>query len=213
MKTEDLVSMLASGSVAVAPRAAARRYTLALGGSVLVALTLMALLLGVRADLAAAAQRPMFWFKLVYVSGLVMASLLASLRLSRPGAQLNGLASLLMAPVLAMWLWALVVLIRADPAARPRLFFGATWVDCPLLIASLSAPVFVAVMWAMQGLAPTRLRLAGASAGLLAGTTGALVYCLHCPEIEAPFLGVWYLLGILLPAMAGAAVGPRLLRW
>ena len=213
MKTEDLVSMLASSSVAVPPHAAARRYGFAVGGGALVALTLMVLLLGVRADLADAAQLPMFWFKLAYVGGLLMASLLASLRLSRPGARLTGLASLLMAPVLAMWLWALVVLTRAAPAARSQLFYGETWTDCPLLIASLSAPVFVAVIWAMQGLAPTRLHLAGAAAGLLAGTTGALVYCLHCPEIEAPFLAFWYLLGMLIPATAGAAVGPRLLRW
>jgi hypothetical protein len=65
----------------------------------------------------------------------------------------------------------------------------------------------------MKGLAPTRLRLAGAAAGLLAGTTGALVYCLHCPELEAPFLGFWYLLGMLIPTAVGALLGSRLLRW
>ena len=42
---------------------------------------------------------------------------------------------------------------------------------------------------------------------------GALVYTLHCPEMEAPFLAVWYLLGMLIPAAAGALLGPRLLRW
>jgi hypothetical protein len=74
-------------------------------------------------------------------------------------------------------------------------------------------PAFVAVLWAMKGLAPTRLRLAGAGAGLLAGALGALVYTLHCPELAAPFLGVWYVLGILIPAAFGAVVGPRVLRW
>jgi hypothetical protein len=47
----------------------------------------------------------------------------------------------------------------------------------------------------------------------LAGALGALAYVLHCPELEAPFLAVWYLLGMLIPAGVGALVGPRVLRW
>jgi hypothetical protein len=68
-------------------------------------------------------------------------------------------------------------------------------------------------MWALKGLAPTRLRLAGAAAGWLSGALAALVYCLHCPEIEAPFVGIWYLLGMSIPTLAGGLLGPRLLRW
>jgi hypothetical protein len=68
-------------------------------------------------------------------------------------------------------------------------------------------------MWAMRELAPTRLRLAGAGTGLLAGSLGALVYSLHCPESAAPFIAFWYLLGMLIPTALGALLGPRLLRW
>jgi hypothetical protein len=119
----------------------------------------------------------------------------------------------LVAPVLAMWAIAGVALAGAEPAGRPEMIFGATWNTCPWSIAMLSLPVFVAVLWAMRGLAPTRLPLAGAAAGLLAGTVGALVYCVHCPESEAPFIGTWYLLGMLIPGLAGSLIGPRLLRW
>jgi hypothetical protein len=77
----------------------------------------------------------------------------------------------------------------------------------------LSLPTFVGAMWAMKGLAPTRLVLAGASAGLLAGAVGTLVYALHCPEMDAPFLATWYLLGMLIPTATGALIGPRMLRW
>jgi hypothetical protein len=31
--------------------------------------------------------------------------------------------------------------------------------------------------------------------------------------MAAPFIGFWYLLGMLIPAAAGALLGPRLLRW
>jgi hypothetical protein len=213
MKTDDLVAMLATGAEAVAPRAAARRCAAAIGWGVLGAALLMGMLLGVRPDLRAAVLLPMFWVKFAFVACLAAASLLAVLRLSRPGLRLAWVPGALAAPVLAMWVLAAVALLRADPAQRAPLFFGDTWASCPFLVAMLSAPVFVAVFWAIRGLAPTRLRLAGAAAGLLAGAVGALVYCLHCPELAAPFLGFWYLLGMLIPTAAGAALGPRLLRW
>jgi hypothetical protein len=31
--------------------------------------------------------------------------------------------------------------------------------------------------------------------------------------MEAPFLAVWYVLGMLIPAGAGALLGRRVLRW
>jgi len=62
-----------------------------------------------------------------------------------------------------------------------------------------------------------RMYIAGSRNGFHAvmalGTLGALVYCLHCPELEAPFVGSWYLLGMLIPGLAGGLLGPRLLRW
>ena len=213
MRTDDLVSMLATGAGAVQPKQAARRFATAIAWGALGAALLMAPLLGLRADLAAAFLLPMFWVKLGFVAGLAAASLFAALRLSRPGMPLAWVPGALAAPVLAIWLLAAIALARADTAQRALLFFGNTWDECPFLIALLSVPAFVAAMWAMKGLAPTRLRLAGAAAGLLAGAVGALVYCLHCPEMAAPFIGVWYLLGMLIPSAVGALLGPRLLRW
>jgi hypothetical protein len=213
MRTDDLVTMLATGAGTVQPNQAARRYASAVVWGFLGAALLMALLLGPRPDLANAVLLPMFWIKLAFVACLAAASLFAALRLSRPGARLAWVPGALAAPVLAMWLLAAIVLARADTAQRAVLFFGDTWDVCPFLITMLSVPAFVAAMWAMKGLAPTRLRLAGAAAGLLAGAQGALVYCLHCPEMGPPFIAFWYLLGMLIPAALGALFGPRLLRW
>lgn len=64
-----------------------------------------------------------------------------------------------------------------------------------------------------RGRRPTRLALAGAAAGLLAGTVGIAVYALYCPEMDAPFLAIWYVLGMSVPVAAGALAGPLLLRW
>ena len=61
--------------------------------------------------------------------------------------------------------------------------------------------------------APTRLRISGALAGFAAGALATLVYTLHCPESGAPFVAVWYRLGMLIPTTAGALLGPRILHW
>lgn len=213
MKTDDLITMLATGIGVVERNAAARRYSTAMFLGATGAMLLMVVLLGLRADLREAVYLPKFWIKFGFVACMVAASLLLMVRLSRPGSEVGSAPALLAGPVLVMWAIAALALFNGDSVQRMRLFLGDTWAVCPFLIAMLSVPVFVAVVWALKGLAPTRLRLAGAAAGMLSGATGALVYCLHCPEMEAPFLGFWYLLGMLIPAAVGALSGRLLLRW
>jgi hypothetical protein len=41
----------------------------------------------------------------------------------------------------------------------------------------------------------------------------AVIYGLYCREWAAPFVLVWYTLGVGLSAALGALVGTRLLRW
>ena len=101
----------------------------------------------------------------------------------------------------------------APPELRPHLLLGGSWRVCTAFVTVLSIPAFCAIFWAMRGLAPTRLHQAGAAAGLLAGAEGLLVSCLHCPESALPFWCIWYVLGMLLPAAAGAVLGKWLLRW
>jgi hypothetical protein len=65
----------------------------------------------------------------------------------------------------------------------------------------------------MRSLAPTRLTLAGAVAGLLAGAAGTFIYAFHCNESAAPFVVIWYTLGIAAVGVLGALMGRSLLRW
>ena len=74
-------------------------------------------------------------------------------------------------------------------------------------------PTLLATFWALRQLAPTRLTLAGAGAGLFAGGVGAFVYCFHCTESTAPFIAIWYTLGVVLTMAVGAVLGRYLLRW
>ena len=213
MKTDDLVTLLATGIDGVEPDAMTRRYATALGWGAFGSTLLMAILLGVRDDLGHAALQPMFWAKLGYVISLAAASLFVLSRLSRPGLSMAGLAPTLAVPLILIWALAAIALIGANTTERESMVFGRTWNSCPFLIATLSVPVFVAITWAMKGLAPTRLGLAGGAVGLASGAIGAIVYSLHCREMGAPFLATWYLLGVLIPAVIGTLLGPRLLRW
>ncbi|MDR3412423.1 MAG: DUF1109 domain-containing protein [Formivibrio sp.] len=213
MKTDDLISMLATGAEPIDLHVVERRYAVALAWGAAGAMLLMLLLLRVRPDLAEAVLLAKFWIKLGFVASLVGTSLFAVLRLSLPGARLGKVLPAIALPVVIMWAFAAYTLLSAEAPQRSALFFGETWKVCTLLIAMLSVPGFVAIMHAMQGLAPTRPRLAGFAAGLLSGAIAAMIYCIHCPEMEAPFIGFWYLLGMLVPAGVGAWIGPSLLRW
>jgi len=215
MKTDDLIAMLASGpDVAAAPPPGARWRTAAtLGAGLLASLALMAAWLGVRPNLAQLALRPDFWIKVAFVAAVCLAAWHASRRLGVPGAHTRSLLPWLVLPLLLMWALGAFTVATAAPEQRAELFWGATWRSCPLLIALLSLPMLAAVLRAMRQLAPTRLRLAGAAAGFAAGSTAALVYCLHCPEMASSFVGFWYVLGMLVPAALGALLGPKVLAW
>lgn len=213
MKTDDLIEMLSTGpDVAVARRPAGRNVMLVLGALLLSGL-LMAATLGLRPQLAQAAMMPAFWLKVVFSMAIAGAGWVAVRRLSAPGARTAMLPLLVAVPVVLVWCAAALVLAQAAPEVRAGMFWGSTWRYCPALIALMALPVFAATLNIMRDLAPTRLRLAGAAAGLSSGGAAALVYCLHCPEMSAAFVGFWYLLGMLIPTAIGALIGPRVLAW
>ncbi|MHA6197265.1 DUF1109 domain-containing protein [Pseudomonas wadenswilerensis] len=213
MKTDELIDLLVSGEGPVDRHVLLRRMGIALLGGGLAALLLTMTLYGVRPDIAEVARTPLFWAKVALPGSLALLAIWLNRRLSRPGVKGGAVWALLGLPLLLVWLGAVLSLAGAAPEARADLVFGRTWRTCAMNIALLSLPVFIGVFWALRGLAPTRLRQAGAAGGLLAGATATLAYCLHCPEMGVPFWGIWYLLGMLVPTLAGAALGPRLLRW
>lgn len=213
MNTPELVRFLATGEQHTAPLRPQGRIALAAAAGAALALPLMWSWLGFNPELARAAALPMFWVKFVFVAALVGGAALLAVRLARPGVRLARAPLIAALPVVAMWLLAALALLGAAPEARPGLLMGVSWSVCPLNILVLSIPALGLTLWAMRSLAPTRLRAAGAAAGLSAGAVGALVYTLHCPELAAPFLGLWYVIGMLATTLLGAAVGPRVLSW
>lgn len=213
MKTDELIAALARGNDAVDPRLPLHRLAWASLAGVAAAIPIMLWQLGINPDLATEARLPMFWVKWGFVGLLLAASAMLVARVARPGQPWRRAALAVSAPALALWALAVAVLAATPPLGRAEVILGSSWDSCPFNIAMLSLPSFVLLFAVVRTLAPTRLRLAGAATGLLAGTLGTSVYLLHCPEYTAPFLATWYVLGMAIPAIAGALIGPRALRW
>ena len=212
MKTEDLTRLLAQGATPVPQRTAACTLAVAMAVTTPVVLLLMATLLGVRPDIADASSLPMFWVKLGVPSLIALAGWHLVERLARPGVVVGERWLWLSAPVLFVWLLGAWAWSSAAPEERATLFWS-TWLACAVSVPLLSLPLLFAAFAALRRLAPTRPGRAGAAAGALSGGVAAAVYALHCLEMFAPFLAVWYVLGMSVPVVLGALLGPRLLRW
>jgi hypothetical protein len=213
MKTQDLIASLSAGLRPVDRHAVARRLAWSAACGMLVATLALLATGGTRPDMDLMIDAPAFWLKAAFPAAVSVGALTLCSRLSRPGARTRVGWILLALPLLAVWLAAGYVLVSAPPSLRAQLVLGHTWRVCTFNVLALSLPSFIATFWAMRGLAPTRLSLAGAVAGLLAGAQAVLVYTLYCAEMAPPFWAMWYVLGMLLPTGAGALLGPRLLRW
>jgi hypothetical protein len=213
MKTGELIAALATDASPIDRARVDRRFYAKLAGGVVLAVAAMLLLLGLRPDLADASALPMFWMKLLFPASLAAVALVGLRRLSYPGMRLGRVPAVAALPVFLVWMLAGLALLAAPAGERLSLVFGETWLECPINITFLSVPAFGLAFWAARELAPTRLTLAGAAAGLFAGAAAGFAYALHCPETQAPFLAVWYVLGILIPTGVGALLGRRLLHW
>jgi hypothetical protein len=212
MKTDALIARL-SHDLAPARRGVVMRFLLlGLAGGVLLSAAAMMMVLKPRADLAIAMAGSNFWMKITYTAVLAVLGLVIVQRQARAGADSRTPTMALAAPVVALIVLAAIQL-SAPQADSAALLMGQTWTVCPWLIVALALPVYAGLLLALRQLAPTRLAMAGAAAGLVAGASAATVYGFHCPEVAAPFILIWYTLGIAVAAGLGALAGRWALRW
>jgi len=215
MKTDDLVAMLANGEVTVprGRRRASYRIRLAVLLGLPFSFAILFAAYGVRNDIVQAMFWPMFWVKVLFPLCIAAAGFVAAERLGRPGVKPRHAWIGVALPVLGVWGLAAIAWFTLPADQRMPSLMGHSWRICAASIGLMALPVFAAALVALKGMAPTRPALAGAAAGALAGGVGASIYALHCMELTAPFLAVWYVSGIAVPVLVGALLGPRLLRW
>jgi len=213
METDELIQSLTGNLAAVRPSAVARRVASGLGLGALASTAVMLGWLGLRPDLTQAISTPMFWMKFGYaaLTGLFLAGVL--MRLARPAVRPGLLALAAGLPLLLVATMAFYRMASAPPQMHHALLMGHTSQLCPWRILVIGLPLLAGAVWAVRGLAPTRLWLAGLVAGGCAGALGAAIYAFACNETSAPFLDIWYTLGMGLVAAGGATAGSRLLRW
>jgi hypothetical protein len=213
MNTDRLIEQLARDLRPVRRRSRITRLVLGVAAGGAVTLILVALVLGIRPDLPAALRGFPFWMKWSYTVSLGVGAVAITARLARPEpVRLRRFWPMLL-PFLLLAILGAFEMGHTPSRLWLEMWLSKTWKICPWLVLGLSAPIFIGLLWPFRKLAPTRLRAAGAAAGLTAGAWAAALYCLHCPEVSAIFVLTWYTLGIVLAAGLGALVGPRLLRW
>jgi hypothetical protein len=214
MKTDDLVALLSANLEPVDRSSVVRTLYVAIAAGSIVVLGIAVVGLGFRADLMTARALIFLAVKLAFAIGIVGLALLYLTRLARPGGERKiSPALLVVVPFLVIMVLAAISLGSAPPSHWERMIVGDEWLECLLSIPVIAIIPFAVSIWAVRKGAPTNLSRAGAFAGLVAGGVSAMAYALHCTDDSLPFIAVWYGGTIVLCTLAGAALGPRLLRW
>ena len=172
----------------------------------------VAFFMGVRGDLAMGMAHEMFFLRTGVLLMLGIATAFAAANMARPGVgNLN-----------RGWIWALITAglfpltaaimsaINMPPVEALRPTEG---LRC-LTVSSISALIIGGglTFWLRQG-APTSPERAGWLVGISSGALGAVAYNIHCPFNDIYYIGFWFTLPVLVSAIGGRIIVPRLIRW
>ncbi|PVH28969.1 NrsF family protein [Pararhodobacter oceanensis] len=210
MRTEDLIAVLAADT---APQTTpGQRMLRALPPAAVLTLLALVMVWQVRPDLAQIMASPAA-LKTIVPSLFGLVTLWLGLGVMRPesrarvqwlvlGAMLAISAAVLGAVLATVGLSGLIAALDT-----PSLLI------CFLSIPLLSALPLAAIFWAMASGAPAHPRHAGIAAGALAGAIGSAAYSLHCPEDSLLFCLPAYGANMVIVAVIGGLLAPRILRW
>lgn len=213
MKTNDLVEILSKNIEAVDPRRVTRELVGAVVVSTLAVLGFVLVARGIRSDFHDLHALVFLLLKLGFTAAIVILGSVYLVRLARPGGEAE--ATILRAtwPLIVIALLATLSLIAAPVWHWHGMAMGDGWLECLISIPLIAIVPFVVVVWVLRRMAPTNLTWTGALAGSVAGGMSAMGYALHCTGDSLLFVALWYGGTIALCTLAGAMLGPRLLRW
>jgi hypothetical protein len=213
MKTEQLINLLSTNLEPVdAHRVVRNLWMTIVAGLVLASLTCI-VTLGMRQDLSNPGVLEFLFVKIGFAAAVTILGWRLLLKHARPGGENHSRIFLVGVPFVALVILAAVNLMLVSASQWDHLVMGERLLQCLLSIPIMAIVPFAIIVWAVRNAAPTNLLRTGALAGLVAGGIGAIAYALHCPNDTVPFVAFWYGGTIVLCTLAGAALGPRLLRW
>jgi hypothetical protein len=180
--------------------------------AMLLALTVIVLWLGPRADIMAGEPSSMFLLRGGILLLLALSSLWAVVRMASPSVGRHdnnwkvALAAAALFPVAAI-----LVAMKKDP--MPEITATRDGMEC--LRMSVISGLFTAIpmVLLLRHGAPTSPNRAGWVTGFAAGGLGAFAYSMHCPANGIIYIGLWYTLAVGICAVLGRLVVPRLIRW
>ncbi|MBN9088056.1 MAG: DUF1109 domain-containing protein [Reyranella sp.] len=213
MRTDDLIAMLSTNVEAIDRRQVWRTQVRAFALGALVALGAGLVALGGRTDVGSNTALGFIAIKLIFAMTITALAILYLSRSARPAGSSRGSLAFVLLPFAGIVGLASISLANAPAARWQIMLMGDEWLECLLSIPIIAVVPFALVVWAVRQAAPTNLRRAGALAGLVAGGLSAAGYALHCTADSLPFVAIWYSGTIMLCTLAGAVLGPRLLRW
>jgi hypothetical protein len=215
MNTDRLIDMLRSDIEPVRRGHLAGTLVAAISVGAVATFILMLATVGPRAGFQSTDHLKWIALKLVFALSVVAAGAPPLYRSIRPGLENEVRWSLVVVPLLVAIAVSIAIVLDA-PRALTVMLRGATtisWMRCLSRVVFFAALPWGALIYAIRQGAPTRLRLSGAFAGLVAGGMGAAAYAFNCTSDSIPFVAVWYGLAIVLCTVIGAQLGPRMLRW
>lgn len=212
MDTSHLIKTMARDS-ATSEKPVGTLLVFACVAASVVAAIVFSLLLGPRADFAAATETPRFLFKFVATITLAATAYVLVSALARPGAALARRAALLLIPAALVATAVIVELAIVPPAEWETRWVGTNWLVCLTFIPILGIGPLAIFIAMLRRAAPTRPALSGAAGGLLAGGIAATFYAAHCFDDSPFFVATWYTAAVAILAVAGAVAGRLSLRW
>lgn len=211
MKTEHLIDILGRDVKRVGPGQLSRSVWSAIAVGAVAAIGAMLLTLGVRSDLPLS-DPVLYCVRLGFIFGILVLAARFVMRLARPGGE-KGLSLLPISLPFMIIIGLVAISLAAAPPAHWSILARGLWLECLISIPVIAIVPFAVIIWVVRQAAPTDLKRTGAVVGLLAGSISAAAYALHCATDTLPFTAIWFGGTIVLCTWAGAAFGPRLLRW
>jgi len=211
MTTEDLIRAL------VADRLVGRRLPLALLWALAAAVAVVSALffswIGFREDIGAALRTARFLFKFVVMAPLAVLSLAGLLRSAGPVSVPGWWKTLLPLPLVVLVIGVAAEMLMIPPSAWLVRLIGSNAANCMMLIPLLACVPLALFIMMLKGGAPANAGMAGAAAGLAAGSIAAVFYAANCFDDSPLFVITWYPLAIGSVVLAGHFAGRRVLKW